>query len=1190
MDKNTLKSFAIEARKELIDKIKVKARQYGIENDSIKNSKIVSSDSIVINGRPLSKDEKLQREKLIKKIGDINEKGEDGYRSVIEEVAYTWFNRFTALRFMEVNNYMPTRVRPLSSTTPESVEPDLLKEANNVELPVDKQKIYELKLNNDMESLFKYMIISQCNALNEILPFMFEKIGHYTELLLPDGLLNEGAFVRRLTDTNIIPEKDWAEVEIIGWLYQYYNSEKKQKIFDSEIKRGRYEIPFATQLFTPDWIVKYMVQNSLGRYWVESHPEHNELKKEWEFYLENPNPEPDLEEKLAPYINKELKVEDIKCFDPACGSGHILVYMFDVLYEIYEKCGYMNREIPRLIIENNLYGLDIDDRAYQLACFAVVMKGMKYNSRLLRSIEREGIKINIAAIQETNNLDEIDIAYIAGESSGENYDKVKNFIEQFRDAKIYGSLIKVEEFDKEFLEKRYDYISNNPVEHVEYQASKNKQVDELLENLIKQSDIMVKTYEILVSNPPYIGKRDMCEKLSGFIKENYENSKEDLFSVFMEYSFKKVYEYGHLGFMTPYVWMFISSYEKLRELIIDNKSVSSLVQLEYSAFTEATVPICTLTLRNYNLNMTGEFIRLTNFPGAEQQPIKVKESIDKPTVSYRYEVKTSEFKRIQGKPFSYWASEKVKNIFETAEPLGKIAEPKQGMATGENKRFLRLWYEVDINKIGFGCNDSEEANTTNCKWFPYNKGGDFRKWYGNSEWIVNWENDGYEIRSFVDDKGKLRSRPQNRQYYFKEGITWSDVSSSYFGVRYAEKGFIFDVKGSSMFPKKTYKIELILAILTSKIVSEFLKILNPTISFQVGDLKRLPIILPNKEVEEEIVNLAKENILICKEDWDFFEISWNFVKHPFIIFSTENRLIRDSFENWEQYKLNQFNKLKFNEEKLNKILINLYGLENECSEEIENKYVTIKMPNKENEVKSFISYAVGCMFGRYSLDQDGIVYAGGAFDSSKYKTFKADEDNIIPILVDSYFEDDIVNKFVEFIKATFGEQTLLENIKYIAEVLGKKSNETDREAIRRYFVNEFYKDHINRYKSTNKRNKAPIYMLFTSGKLQTFNCLVYMHRYDKTTLSRIRTDYLHELQDRLDIERKSLLDEIDGDYSTKEKNKAKKKLKDIDKQIDELKSYDEVLHHMADMQIKIDLDDGVAVNYEKFKGLLSNYK
>ena len=1187
MNKGKLEKFAIDSRKELIDKIKIKAMQYGIEEDKIKNSQTVSSDSVVINGRPLSNEEKIQRERLIQKIRYINEKGEDGYKQIVEEVAYTWFNRFTALRFMEVNNYLPTRVRALSSETPGNVEPDLIKEANNVDLPVDKQKIYNMKLNNDIEGLFKYLIIAQCNSLNKSLPFMFEKIGHYTELLFPDGLLNDNSFIRKLTNTEIISEEDWQEVEIIGWLYQYYNSEEKNRVIKAKKKYKKEEIPFATQLFTPDWIVRYMVQNTLGRYWIESHPEHSDLKKNWEFYLESPNPEPDFQEKLVPYINKELKVEEIKCFDPAMGSGHVLVYMFDVLYEIYEKCGYMSREIPQLIIENNLYGLDIEDRAYQLACFAVIMKGMKYNNRLLRIIEREaertakeGIKINIASIQETNNLNDDDIIYLAGESSGKSYNKVESYIKTFKNGKINGSLIKVGTYDEEYFENRLDNLKTHPAQDLFQENSRNKIV-EILPMLMKQSKIMTETYDVLVTNPPYMGNKYMNTELVTFMKKEYPNNNTDTFSAFIEYGMEKVKAIGHLGFLTPFVWMFIASYEGLRRDIVENKSISSLIQLEYNAFPEACVPVCTFTLRNYKIDMMGEYIKLSDFRGSEVQAIKVLEAVNNPLVNYRFSSLTKNFSNIPGWPIAFWVSEKFYEIFKNESKLDKYAEPKQGMATCDNKRFLRYWFEVDYNKCKFNSLTRLDAKESKKKWFPYHKGGSFRKWYGNHDYIVNWYNDGQEIKEFTAElnKEKPGGRVKNEEYYFRKGLTWSALSSGKISFRAFEDGFLFDTKGSVCFIKDDAKRMVMAGLLNSKVVDYQMQILAPTLDFNPLSLRKLAITIPMEY--KEINKLVIDSVKIAKEDWDNFETSWDFKTHPFLQNELRLSTVKDVFRNWSEYTNKQFYKLKANEEQLNEIYIDLYNLNGEMTHTVEEKDITIKKADRERDVKSFISYALGCIFGRYSLDEEGLVYAGGKFDYSKYKTFKVDEDNIMPVLSENYFEDDMVSKFVEFVKVTFGEETLSKNLEYIAETLGKKSNETAKETIRRYFLTDFYKDHLQTYKN------RPIYWMFTSGKQKAFNCLIYMHRYDKTTLSRIRTDYLHELQDRLDTERKSLVDVIEGDYSTKEKSEAKKKLTQLDKQIDEIKKYDEVLHHMADMQIEIDLDDGVKANYDKFKGLLA---
>jgi hypothetical protein len=937
MNKITLKKFAVDSRKELIEKIQIKALQYGIEKDKIKNSQAVSSDSIVINGKPLSKEEKLQREKLIERIKSINEEGGDGYKDIIEEVAYTWFNRFTALRFMEINNYLPTRVRALSSSTPGNVEPDLIKEASSIDLNVDKQKIYEMKINSNIEGLFKYLIIAQCNALNKSLPFMFEKIGHYTELLFPDGLLNENAFIRNLTDIELIPESDWEDVEIIGWLYQYYISEEKDRVIEAKKRYKKDEIPFATQLFTPDWIVRYMVQNTLGKYWIESHTEHSDLKKGWEFYLENLNPEPDFEEKLKPYINRELKVEDIKCFDPAMGSGHILVYMFDVLYEIYEKCGYMSREIPQLIIENNLYGLDIDDRAYQLACFAVIMRGMKYNNRLLKSIEREaersgkeGIKLNIVSIQETNKLNEKDIEYIAGEKSGENFEKTKRFILQFKNAKIFGSLTEIMDFDKEYLKKRLEHLTNNPVEHLEYQDSKNKQVDVLLNNLIIQAEIMSQTYEILVTNPPYIGNRYLNSFLSDYIGEKYRDVKSDIFSAFIVYSFSKVKDNGQIGFMTPFVWMFIQSYEKLREFIIREKNISSLVQLEYSGFDEATVPICTFTLRNYNVEIPGEYIRLSDFKGAENQPIKTIEAVKNSNVKYRYSIQSKYFHSIPGSPIAYWASDKVFSIFDNGLPLGDFAKVKRGMTTSDNNRFLRYWPEICITKFCKNAKNDLEALESKSKWFPYSKGGGYRKWYGYLEYLINWENSGYEVIEFAKTINKSYTRTiVNISYYFMPSIGFSYITSVPFSLRWIPEGCLYDSGGPGVFADEDKRL-FILGCMNSKPAQYILKILNPTINLQIADVVRLPLPNYQKVYGDKLFNdRIKQMIELSKNDWDSFETSWDFKKHPILDYKNNVNTVKEAYDKLAEFIEKEFYILKENEEELNRIFIYLYGFEDE---------------------------------------------------------------------------------------------------------------------------------------------------------------------------------------------------------------------------------------------------------------------
>ena len=691
MDKRILKEFSASARTELINQITLKANSFGVYKDSLSEITI-GTDYVTINGNKYDPSYGEAYRKLLK------EKDSKGFNLLMEQVAYTWFNRFIALRFMEVNDYLPSHIRILSSEIKGKVYPDILEHYDESGLVLNFDEIDNYVKLNKNEEAYRKLLIAQCNELSEMLPFLFEKINDYTDMLLPDNLLTPESIISKLI--NNIAQEDFYEVETIGWIYQYYISEKKDEVINAKKKYKKEEIPFATQLFTPDWIVRYMVQNSLGRHWVESHPEQNELKKEWEFYLENHNPEPGFEEKLEPYINKDLKVEDIKVFDPACGSGHILVYIFDVLYEIYSKCGYMEREIPKKIIENNLFGLDIDDRAYQLACFSVIMKGMKYNDRLLRSIQRDGIKLNIAAIQETNNMDDVDIAYIAGEQSGQNYESTKKFIDTYKNAKIYGSLIKIEEFDKKFFAGRLKEILENPKGDLLEEATRNR-VLERLPDLIKQADIMIRMYDILVTNPPYMGSKYMNAELGKFLQTYYKDYKADMFSAFMKYCMSKVKYNGQLGFMTPFVWMFISSYEKLRDVIIDTKNISSLIQLEYSGFQDATVPICTFTLRNYWIDISGEYIKLSDFKGSKNQPIKTLEAVKQPNTNYRYSTYMNNFHKIPGRPIAYWVSNKVYNIFQQTKELRKFAEPRHGMSTGNNDVCLKKWYEVSNENIAF---------------------------------------------------------------------------------------------------------------------------------------------------------------------------------------------------------------------------------------------------------------------------------------------------------------------------------------------------------------------------------------------------------------------------------------------------------------------------------------------------------
>ena len=1195
LNKTLLKKFAVEARNELREKVALKASIYGITlelSDKDRKTKgeegFLKNEDVVISfnneERTLSKEEATQRTALIKKIQMINSEDRDGFNEVIEEVAYTWFNRFVALRYMEVNRYLPSRINVLASKDNTNT-PEILSEAMNVNLPIDKDLVYKLKMENKNEDLYRYLVELQCGELNKSLPFMFEKVGHYAELLFPAGVISS-KFFRTLVDTESITEEAWSNVEIIGWLYQYYISEEKDRVIKAKKKYKKNEIPFATQLFTPDWIVRYMVQNSLGRYWIESHKEDEELKENWEFYLENPEKEPDFDEKIAPYINKDLEVEDIKCFDPACGSGHILVYMFDVLYEIYTRCGYSKGDIPMLIIEKNLYGLDIDTRAYQLACFAVIMKGMEYDKLLLRKIEREVdrrgkyIDLNIACVKETNILFEDknttlheNISFLAKEESGETYDKVKAFVESLKNANTYGSLTKVESFDKEFLENRLKEIKSSP--GIDLFVSKSRENwESILEDLIKQVTIMERTYDILVTNPPYMGNSYMNPILSDYIKQKYNEVKSDLFSVFIQYCLKKVKNNSLLGMITPFVWTNLSSYAYLRKQIVLQKNINTFIELEYNAFPEACVPVCTFTLRNYSVDIPGQYIKLSDFKGSKIQSIKVLEAINNKNIYYRYSGKMNEFEKIPGMLINgYWLSKKCISIFNTSKKIESYGNACTGMQTGDNKKFTRNWYEVDIYKTNI------LTNSNKTKWIKYNEGGDLRKWYGNNLGVVNWEKNGKDIKS---TKGSV---VRNEKYYFIEGITWKRIGSSEIALRYFEEGFIFDQSGDSLILYNKNDINYILGYFNSIIGNLYYKVISPTMNLTAGNIKYFPIIEGDFNKKTEISNLVDENIKLSKNEWDMSEFSWNFKVNNLI--SMNSTTLTNALSLIEEKISSIREKITKNEMRINDIFLKIYDLENElCEEKTFHTNITIRNFNKIDEIKDLLSYSIGCIFGRYSLDKEGVIFAGGDFDIEKYSKFIPDDDNIIPIINGDtrYFEDDVMIRFEEFLKVAFSEEYLGENIDFIAEAIGKKANESSRETIRKYFANEFFTDHCKMYK------KRPIYWQFTSGKSKAFSCLVYQHRIDKNLLSKMRIDYVQPLQNKLEIEQKDLIDILESDATKKDKRDAEKKLKLLEKQIDELKVFHEKLRHMADKQIEINLDDGVVYNHSLFGDLVAKIK
>lgn len=1188
MNKNAIKKFAVWARKELIERVSKKALAYGITEQEVYNP-----DADSVNGIVLTAAQKKERKALIEQIFA------KGYKQVMEEVAYTWFNRFCALRFMEVNGFLPSLVRVFTNDKNE-FRPQLLTEALDLDLPgLEKQKIYELKEANADEELYKYLLITQCNALNDELPRMFQRIEDYTELLFPDNLLREGSIIEQMI--TLIPEADWQDaVQIIGWLYQYYNIEPKKEVFanlDKNIKIGKNDIPAATQLFTPDWIVRYMVENSLGRLVTggqssvaNGDPDNSQLNannnyplENWKYYLPEAEQEPDVCKQLAELTTNSFSLTTTKCIDPCMGSGHILAYLFDVLMEVYRSEGYRDRDAVKNIINNNLYGLDIDERAAQLAYFAVMMQGRKYDNRFLT----RHYQPHIYAITESNGIDRELLTYFGVELDALNRENALNqlngMLDEMEDACEYGSLITVSEYDFALLK---DFVAAYDAEQDLLASAALAPLQKRLQQLIAVAETLAQKYEVVVTNPPYRGVADLEAKLSDYIKKNYPDSKSDLFAVFMEACHKMTAENGYQAMITMHSWMFLSSFEKLRAKI-QKQNIVNMVHLGARAFEEIggeVVQTTSFVLANKHIDgYKGTYCRLvepTTQAGKEEMFL-AKEN--------RYVACSDNFAKIPGAPVAYWVSENAYNMFK--EQNRYSGETKKGVLTGNNDLFLRLWHEVTTFKIGYDCVKHDDILMSKKKWFPVTSGGEYRRWYGNFDTIVNLESDGLEIRKKVKNY-----RLREPKYYFREAITWTEVSSNYFNCRFVPEGILFGNGGPVSFFYND-NLYYTLGVLNSKIATEVLSYLAPTINFGPEQIKKVPILIENKD---KVENVVKQNISLSKSDWDSFETSWDFTIHPLL--STKHELLEDAYASYKQIANSRFAQLKANEEELNRIFIDIYGLQDELTPEVEDKDVTVhRIFDSKNDVpeamkgsnyiltqqqvvKSLISYAVGCMFGRYSLDKPGLVYAGGEWDSGNYQTFAADKDAIIPISNNEYFNDDIVARFVEFIRIAFGaEEGMLEaNLSFIASSLGGSGSA--RDVIRAYFNNGFYADHCKTYQ------KRPIYWLFDSGKKNGFKCLIYMHRYQKDTIARIRTDYLHEQQSRYRTAIGDLQNRIDNAASTGVRVKLQKQLAIVQAQVEETRLYEEKIHHLADQMLEIDLDDGVKHNYDIFKDVLAKMK
>ena len=1194
MNKTAIKNFAIWARNKLIADISYRAGLMGITPDGIhpalpqstgqtKFYDIGTAEPYAISGESIR-----QREHLAELI---RRKAEDSgfqtaFKYIIEEVAYTWFNRLIAVRFMEVNDYLPSHIRVLSSEQGK-IEPDLVTTPFDADFDFsrdEQQTIIELKNENKLDEVFRLLFIKQCNSLNEILPALFEKTNDYTELLLGLSVVDQDGIVYHLVHD--IPEEDFdvnrgGQVEIIGWLFQYYNTEPKDETFallKKNIKITKERIPSATQLFTPDWIVRYMVENSLGRLWIEHLIASGDFRTEaeiaadfgWKYYLPEAEQEPEVVEQLKKIREerKELTPEAIQCIDPCMGSGHICVYLFSVLMQIYESAGYGQREAAKSILENNLYGLDIDDRAFQMAYFAVMMKAREYNRRILNGENRP----NLYSIQESNGIDREHLKFF-----GRSMDKAEReaalqdmteLLDIFVDAKEYGSILTVKIYDWERLERfANDYDSEG---QISFESVGLEETSVTLVQTIEQGRCLAQKYDVTATNPPYMSGANLSPRLLRYVQGAYPNSKMDLYSVFID----RLHEFGKkdslMGLMTSYTWMFLTSFEKFRMVLLSHNTILSLVQPEYHSFFEsANVPICIYVLRNQNSDYRGTYIKLTDFYGTEVQSIRYLEAIATKKCPYKYYAKQSGFFKMPGTPVAYWVGDSTIELFETGSMMGKYAELKQGLITGDNERFVRGWHECDANTIS--------SAASNKKWFFFHKGGEYRKWYGNLALVVNWENNGNEIINFRDRNGKQKSRPQNVQFYFKEGFTWTSLTVSDFNVRYMPAGAIFAAKGSAGFCKNKETLYYLMGLCNSKVAMVFLSFLAPTMDYNNGSVVKMPTIIQREKLG--IVNqLVIESIEISKQDWDSFDISWDFRRHPL---ARRISTIKGAYAEWKNECDRRYILLKAHEEELNRVFIDIYNFKDELAPEVGDKDVTVRRADLQRDIRSLLSYAIGCMFGRYSLDVDGLAYAGGEWDSNKYNSFIPDADNVIPITDEEYLEDDIVSRLCEWLKVVYGKETLEENLDFIAKALGNKGS-SSREIIRNYFLTDFFKDHCQTYSVTGS-GKRPIYWLFDSGKQNGFKALTYLHRYNADTIGNLRIDYLHRMQRIYESEITRMQDMIDNSKNNREVAQATKRREKLTKQLKECRDYDEKLAHLALSRIELDLDDGVKVNYRKLQ-------
>ena len=1192
MNKTAIKNFAIWARNKLIADISYRAGLMGITADGIQKALPQSTgttefyDIGTVEPYSISGDAVKQRKHLVeliqRKEKETNYK--TAYKYVLEEVAYTWFNRLIAVRFMEVNDYLPSHIRVLSSDSGK-MEPDLVTNPFSAGLSFtsdEEQAIYQLKQENKLDEVFRILFIKQCNALNENLPALFEKTSDYTELLLNLSVIDQDGVVYHLVHD--IPEEDFdvergGQVEIIGWLYQYYNTEPKNEAFAKKGKITKEEVPAVTQLFTPDWIVRYMVENSLGRLWVEGHP-NDSLKAGWKYYLEEAEQEPEVQAKLdeirAEY--EKLNPEDIKVIDPCMGSGHILVYAFDVLMQIYESAGYGQRDAAKSILENNLYGLDIDDRAFQMAYFAVMMKARQYNRRILNG----EYKPNVYSIQESNGINRNQLKYFgAGLNELEKNKAIAQMtklMDTFRDAKEFGSILPVDKYDWDLLHRFVSTILT--VGQLSFETVGLDETAEQLKQLVYQGEVLSRKYDTTITNPPYMGlKNGMTAKQVEYVKKNYPNSKSDMYGVFIEVCQRITNMHRYFSMITMHGWMFLSGFESLRHNLEDVK-LRSLLHLGARAFDEIGGEVVQTASfvysKDFDRDYIGTYCRLVE-PTSE---LKKRDAfLDK---SGRYYISQKKLSALPGSPVAYWAVPQITEAFTNAPKIDEIGASRSGMQTGNNELFLRLWFEVNQEKLSFDSTSIEESVQSHKKWFPQPKGGSFRKWYGNLDYVVNFEDEGKDLRNYPGT-----SIIKNPSYYFKEGASWSHTSTSSLSARYLPKGCIFNVEAPTFYPNNGVSLLYVLGFLNTKVMDTIFGYISQTMHYMAGDMAKMPVYISNKNLMK-VEAIVKNCIEISKRNWDSFETSWDFEMHPLVKKglsrsqrNSDGVTIEECFRAWSDECDSRYDKLKSNEDELNRIFIEIYGLQDELSPEVEDKDVTVRRADRQRDIKSLLSYAVGCMFGRYSLSSTGLAYAGGEWNEGKYGQFNPDADNVIPISDEEYLEDDIVSRLCTFLKVAFGEGTLEENLDYIAKALGNKGD-SSREVIRNYFLNDFFKDHCQTYSVTGS-GKRPIYWLFDSGKQNGFKALIYLHRYNADTIGNLRIDYLHRMQRIYESEISRMQDMIDHSTSGREVAQATKRREKLTKQLKECREYDEKLAHLALSRIELDLDDGVKKNYRKIQ-------